>query len=74
MKDANRQTELFMCHGDLDGIVVPDWGKKSFDTILKAGLRGRFKMYPGMEHSCNQEEIDDCLAFIQERLGRLSKL
>ncbi|KAK4117526.1 acyl-protein thioesterase-1-like protein [Canariomyces notabilis] len=69
--DVNRQTPVFMAHGDSDQVVNIALGKTSFDLLKGMGYNAEFKVYKGMEHSASLEELDDVEAFLRERLPAL---
>eukprot|EP00013_Stygamoeba_regulata_P022575 CAMPEP_0177655726 /NCGR_PEP_ID=MMETSP0447-20121125/15141_1 /TAXON_ID=0 /ORGANISM="Stygamoeba regulata, Strain BSH-02190019" /LENGTH=274 /DNA_ID=CAMNT_0019159705 /DNA_START=139 /DNA_END=963 /DNA_ORIENTATION=+ len=69
----NRDTPLLMCHGTADPMVRFEWGKRSFEALQAAGVKGEFKAYRGMQHSACVEELDDLCAFLKERLPPLKK-
>lgn len=62
------KTPLLMCHGLDDGVVLYPWAKGSFDQLKKCGVEGEFKTYPDLAHSASEEELDDVLTFIRQRL------
>ncbi|KAK4102693.1 Phospholipase/carboxylesterase [Parathielavia hyrcaniae] len=66
--DANRDTPVFMAHGDSDKVVHPELGKKSFDLLDGLGYNVKLKIYKDMGHSACLEELDDVEAFLRERL------
>lgn len=66
--EFNKETPIFMAHGDSDQVVNPELGKKSFDLLKGLGYNATLKIYPDMGHSACPEEIDDVEAFLSERL------
>ncbi len=69
----NKETPIFMGHGDMDGVVFYEIGRKSHDLLKGLGYNVNFKTYEGMEHSACPEELDDVEAFLNERLPKLRK-
>ncbi|RIA89419.1 Phospholipase/carboxylesterase/thioesterase [Glomus cerebriforme] len=69
--DANKNTPIFMGHGDSDMILPYQIGKLSHDLLKSGGYSGvTFKTYYGMGHQYSQKEIKDVIAdvisFLQE--------
>lgn len=62
--EFNKQTPIFMGHGDRDQVVHPALGNKSYEMLKEWGYDVKFKVYPGLEHSADPEEIDDVAEFI----------
>jgi predicted esterase len=65
---ANKDTKIFMGHGDSDPLVRPQWGQMTAEILKKAGWDVELKMYPGLEHSADPDEIDDVEKFLNERI------
>lgn len=57
-----------MCHGLNDEVVLFQWAKRSFDALANNGVVSQFKSYPNLGHSACEEELEDVLAFIRQRL------
>jgi len=68
--NPNKDTPIFMGHGDVDEVVRHKWGKKSADE-LKEGWNVDFRTYEGLPHSAAPEEIDDLEAYLNERIPPL---
>ncbi|EKD12236.1 uncharacterized protein L3040_000293 [Drepanopeziza brunnea f. sp. 'multigermtubi'] len=64
----NKDTPIFMGHGDRDPIVSPQRGQKSADVLKEGGWKVDLKMYPGLEHSALPEEIDDVEKYLNSRI------
>ena len=64
---ANKNTPLFVCHGQHDEVVQPALGRMAYDALVKAGYDATWKDYP-MQHNVCAEEISDISAWIQQRL------
>lgn len=43
---ANKETPIFMGHGDRDPLVRPEWGSQTALELKKAGYKVDLKMYP----------------------------
>ncbi|GAB1312160.1 Acyl-protein thioesterase 1 [Madurella fahalii] len=69
--EVNKETPIFMAHGDSDQVVNIELGKKSFDLLKGMGYNPKFKIYEGMGHSACLEELDEVEAFLRERLPAL---
>jgi len=61
----NRQTPVFMAHGDADQVVKFDMGSKSADFLKGLGVSVDFRTYPGMGHSADPGEIQDLQNFLE---------
>lgn len=42
----NKDTKIFMGHGDADPLVKPEWGRMTVNLLNKMGFRADLKMYP----------------------------
>jgi len=67
--EFNKETPIFMAHGDQDPVVRTDLGKESFEFLKKRGYNITWKEYEGMAHSACPEELDDIEAFLKDRLS-----
>ena len=56
---------IFMGHGRDDQVVTFEYGKRSFEELMKMGLTVTFKEYHNMGHSASEQELDDMVAFIR---------
>lgn len=66
-KEVLEKTPILFCHGDSDPMVLPAWGKSSFDKVKEWGaVDARMKVYKGMQHSACEAELNDVAAFVQE--------
>lgn len=69
--EASRAVPVAFFHGDADGVVQPDWASKSAAELKAQALASvSLKMYGGMAHSANLEEIEDVAKFIRTALAR----
>jgi len=67
----NKLTPIFMGHGDFDPVVRYPWGKATAEKLREWGWQVDFKTYPGLPHSCSQDEIDDLENYIKARIPDL---
>ncbi|KAF2097773.1 acyl-protein thioesteras-like protein 1 [Rhizodiscina lignyota] len=63
-ENPNKETRIFMGHGDQDPVVQYQWGKNTAETLKEWGWDVDFKTYPGLTHSADPEEIDDLENYI----------
>ncbi|OAT13374.1 acyl-protein thioesterase 1 [Blastomyces gilchristii SLH14081] len=70
----NKQTPVFMAHGDADSTVLFEWGQRSADSLKALGMSVDFNKYAGMGHSADPGEMADLEKFlhrvIQQRMQR----
>jgi len=66
--NPNKETPIFMGHGDSDPLVKPEWGQMTANYLGKNGWKVDLKMYKGLEHSALPEEIDDVEKYLNERI------
>lgn len=64
----NKDTKIFMGHGDADPLVKPEWGRMTVNLLNKMGFRADLKMYPGLAHSADPKEVDDVEKFLNETI------
>jgi len=62
--NVNKETPIFMGHGDSDMVVNTVIGKKTYDVLKDLGYNVDFKLYPNLEHSASPEEILDVESFL----------
>ncbi len=65
---ANRDTPVFMAHGDQDDIVVPARGEAARDTLVALGQPVDWRHYP-MGHEVCMDEVRDLNAWLVQRLA-----
>ncbi|RDW80169.1 hypothetical protein BP6252_04807 [Coleophoma cylindrospora] len=68
-ENPNKETPIFMGHGDSDPLVRPEWGRMTAEILKKEGWNVDLKMYPGLQHSADPDEIDDVESYIKARLA-----
>ncbi|PMD27868.1 putative acyl-protein thioesterase 1, partial [Hyaloscypha hepaticicola] len=64
--EGNKETRIFMGHGDSDPLVRPEWGQATAKYLKEMGFGVELKMYRGLEHSADPEEIDDVEKFLND--------
>ncbi|KAI9838919.1 MAG: hypothetical protein M1819_004127 [Sarea resinae] len=69
--NPNKETKIFMGHGDADTVVKVEWGRATAGTLRAWGWDVDFREYPGLPHSADPEEIDHVEAYIKARLPPL---
>lgn len=67
----NRDTPIFMGHGDADPLVRYEWGVMAAERLRDWGWKVRFETYEGLPHSASPQEIDDLETWLAERLPPL---
>ncbi|ESZ92397.1 putative Acyl-protein thioesterase 1 [Sclerotinia borealis F-4128] len=65
---SNKQTKIWMGHGDCDPLVKPEWGIKTAEVLRGEGYAVQLKMYPGLEHSADVLEIEDLELYLKDRI------
>jgi len=66
--NANLQTPIFMGHGDADPLVKPEWGQETAKVLKDWGYKVNLKMYRGLQHSADPDEIEDLENYLEERI------
>ncbi|KJK83538.1 hypothetical protein H634G_01667 [Metarhizium anisopliae BRIP 53293] len=66
--NINKDTPIFMGHGDRDPLVLYDLAKDSEKALGSMGYSVTFKTYRGMQHQACAEELGDVEAFLSSRL------
>ncbi|KAI1772759.1 Phospholipase/carboxylesterase [Hypoxylon cercidicola] len=66
--DNNHKTPILMCHGEEDQVVPTNFGKMSYETLKTQGFDITMKLYPGMAHSADLEELNEIEGFLTARL------
>lgn len=65
---ANRDTPVFMAHGDQDDVVVPARGEAARDTLTALGQPVDWRTYP-MGHEVCMDEVRDLNTWLVQRLA-----
>lgn len=65
----NKDTPIFLAHGELDPVVKYAWGEAS-KKMLSGDLKYEveWRTYPNLEHSADPQEIVDMEKWLQGRL------
>ncbi|TVY54883.1 Acyl-protein thioesterase 1 [Lachnellula cervina] len=66
--NPNKDTPIFMGHGDSDPLVKPEWGRRTVEELKKEGWSVEMKTYKGLEHSACPEEVDDVEKYLDARI------
>ncbi|SZF00774.1 unnamed protein product [Blumeria hordei] len=69
-----KDTRIFMGHGDADPLVKPEWGRMSESFLSNMGFNVDLKMYPGLAHSADPQEINDLEGFLNSVIPPLEKV
>jgi predicted esterase len=70
ISDVNKQTPIFLGHGDVDQVVAYEFGKKSAAELgAETESRVILKTYQGMGHSACNEEFADLTEFLSDILN-----
>ncbi|MCL2309419.1 MAG: alpha/beta hydrolase [Proteobacteria bacterium] len=67
---ANQQTPIFMAHGTIDPVVLPQWGETSREALRERHYEVEWRTYP-MPHSATEQELRDVGAFLARVLPAL---
>ncbi|OQR73354.1 acyl-protein thioesterase 1-like [Tropilaelaps mercedesae] len=65
---TNRDTHIYIGHGDCDDLIYLRWGLMSSEHLQKFNPNVVFKTYSGMGHSSCSDEMIDMANFIKDRL------
>lgn len=63
--------ELRMFHGERDTLVPQDWGKETFETLKKLGVKGTFHPLRNTLHELKTASLTDLQQWIQDKLPPL---
>ncbi|KAK0633595.1 Phospholipase/carboxylesterase/thioesterase [Immersiella caudata] len=66
--EFNKDTPIFMGHGDSDQVVHAQLGQLSKSLLHVQGYNVTFKVYQDLEHSATPEELDDVETFLNKVL------
>jgi len=69
----NKETPIFMGHGDADPVVQYKWGQATASTLKQWGWEVDFKTYKNLPHSAAPEEIEDLKNYLQKRIPDLGE-
>ncbi len=66
VKDGNKDIPILHCHGDSDPLLQVTMARKSKEVVTALGATNyQLKVYPGLVHSVNPQEIQDVKEFIE---------
>ena len=66
--DTNKDTPIFMAHGDQDEVVPIFMGNAAYQTMHSNGFNATWQTYP-MQHNVCVQELNDISAWLQKVLG-----
>lgn len=69
--NPNKETPIFMGHGDSDPLVLTKWGKATADQLNEWKFNVKFNTYPRLGHSASLEEIQDLENYVKSRIPPL---
>ncbi|EMC94540.1 hypothetical protein BAUCODRAFT_35765 [Baudoinia panamericana UAMH 10762] len=67
-ESPNKDTPIFMGHGDADPVVRHEWGQLTANMLKQWGWNVDFKTYKGLPHSAAPREIEDLEKYLTERI------
>jgi len=65
---VNKDIPFFQAHGDVDPTVPCLWGQMTAQLLGNFLTKHEFKVYKGLMHSSNDDELKDVKKFIEKRL------
>lgn len=72
-ESPNKDTPIFMGHGDADPVVKYAWGLATAKTLKDWDWDVTFKTYHGLPHSAAPEEIEDLEVYLNGRIPPLGE-
>jgi len=63
--NPNKDTLIFMGHGDQDPVIPVDKGQMSAEVLKQWGWKVDLKIYRGLAHSADPDEIDDVESYLK---------
>jgi len=67
-ESPNKETKIFMGHGDADPVVRYAWGQLTAEKLKGWGWDVDFKTYKNLPHSAAPQEIDDLESYLLQRI------
>ena len=67
-ESPNKDTPIFMGHGDVDPVVRYPWGQATAQQLREWGWEVDFKTYKGLPHSAAPQEITDLEKYLSARI------
>lgn len=72
VQDANKDTPIFMAHGEIDPLIRIEWAEQSRDILIKDyGKKIEWHSYPNLEHSADPQEINHLQMWLEKRIPPL---
>lgn len=65
---GQKHADLLMMHGDKDSLVLPDWGRTTFDSLKTLGVNGEFVIVRNALHELKQRELLQVRDYINKLL------
>ncbi|KAF2741215.1 Phospholipase/carboxylesterase [Polyplosphaeria fusca] len=69
----NKNTPIFMGHGDADQVVAHRYGQMSADHLKEMGYKVDFRTYADLPHSADQDEIDHLEGYLNQQIPALGE-
>jgi len=70
--DANKDTPIFMVHGQIDNVIRHEWAEKSKDVLVNDhGKNIEWHSYPNLDHSADPQEINHLQMWLEKRIPPL---
>lgn len=60
----NKKTPFIMFQGDQDTLVSPDWGRTTYDNLIKLGVEGEFHIVKNCFHELKKKELKHLFEWI----------
>ncbi|PSC71839.1 Phospholipase carboxylesterase [Micractinium conductrix] len=70
VSDANAATPILMCHGDADSMITLERAQRSVEGLRRSAALLDFRVYDGLAHNVNSEEMEDVRQFLRSRLAQ----
>jgi len=70
-ENPNKDTPIFMGHGDRDPVVAYKFGQRSAEELSHLGWNVDFRTYKDLVHSADPQEIDDLEAYLNKQIPAL---
>lgn len=68
-KEVNApETPLCMFHGDRDTLAPISWGQKTYNELVKAGIKADFHVVKNTMHELKRNELKELFNWIQQIL------
>ncbi len=67
--EVNRQTPIFLAHGDQDPVLAPELAYRSRAALERNGYHVEWHEYPGLQHGVSPQEIGDISRWLRRVLS-----